>query len=142
MCQISTLLYEYPKKHDLSVEWIADTIGVNSSTLHRYLNPHDPRQFPLSLLIPFCKACNEDYSAINLLEERIGRIAHTAPSPEKKITTKDIVKTIKTLSESITKMSGVIEDGIIDEDEKALLKNDFFWLSNKISILQAKLHTE
>ena len=82
MCGITTLLHHYPKRHGLSISWIADTIGVPESTLQRYLSLNEKitRPFPLRLLIPFMRACNNDFSALDVLESRIGRVAHEASS--------------------------------------------------------------
>jgi len=128
MCQINTLLHEYPKKHGLSIEWIADTIGVPCGSLQRYLNPCDPLPFPLKLLLPFMRACNHDYSVLDLMESRIGRTAdQVSEEGGKKITVKEVAQFASKAGVSISTLAEAIEDQHIDEKEnkvctRALLK--------------------
>ncbi len=118
MCQINTLLHEYPKKHGLSIEWIADTIGVPCGTLQRYLNPFDPLPFPLKLMLPFMRACNNDYSALDLLESRIGRTAYNVTGQGLEINCTSVGTLAKEAGEAISTLAGAIEDKKIDHEEK------------------------
>ena len=126
MCQIDTLLHEYPKKHGLSIEWIADSIGIPVGTLSRYLNPNDARPFPLRLMIPFMRACNNDYSALDLLESRIGRTAYVTGDDGKKMDSDLVASLADGAGKVVSKLVTAMADGVIDEEEnesctKALL---------------------
>jgi len=139
MCQITTALHGYPKKHGLSIEWIADNIGVTASTLERYLNPNDKLPFPIKLIIPFMRSCNNDYSALDLLESRLGRVAFKLPQTDQKLATKDVVEMIRQFSDSIRLMADIIEDNKIDKQEDVQLGKHLIKLNQQINEMQARL---
>lgn len=120
MCEITIVLHHYPKKHGLSIEWIADTIGVPKSTLQRYLsiNTDLSLPFPLRLLIPFMRACNNDFSALDVLESRIGRAAYNTGGTGVEINCQAVASFAKEAGDAISAMAESIADGIITEDEK------------------------
>jgi len=142
MCQITTSLHEYPKKHGLSIEWIADTIGVSVSTLQRYLNPNDPLPFPLKLFIPFIRACNKDYTALDLLESRLSRTAIEIIPERKneKINLKSISKLASASGTALSTMADALEDGIIDDQERKDLTDVLINLSQQVNTILGKLN--
>jgi len=128
-----------PKKHGLSVEWIADHIGCNPTSLHRQLNPHDHYPFPLKKLIPFMKACSDDLSVLDLIESRLGRVAFKLPQTDQKLVTKDVVEMIRQFSDSIRLMADIIEDNKIDKQEDVQLGKHLIKLNQQINEMQARL---
>ena len=118
MCEILNTLHGMPKKHGLSIEWIADQMGVNPSTLQRQLNPDDPFPFPLKKTIPFMRACNNDFSPLDLIESRIGRAAYTISSQGMPIDCNSVAKLAKEAGEAISTMADAISDNRIDDDER------------------------
>ena len=120
MCQITTALHHYPKKHGLSIEWIADTIGIPKSTLQRYLSQNDEvaLPFPMRLLIPFMKACNNDFSALDLLESRLGRTAYKTNATGIDIDCAAVASLAKEAGEAISAIADAIADKKITDDER------------------------
>lgn len=139
MCQITTYLHEYPKKHGLSIEWIADTIGVSVSTLQRYLNPNDTLPFPLKLVIPFIRACNNDFSALDLLESRLGRTAIEIPKQNENIDLKSISKLATASGTALSTMADTLEDGKIDNEERKALTKVMIELGQRVNTILSKL---
>ena len=140
MCEILTLLHEMPKKHGLSIEWLADHMGVNPSTLQRWLNPHDTLPFPLKKLIPFMKACNNDYSALDVLESRLGRTAVDLHIGNIKVNLQTIASLTKEAGEAITALAESIADGEIDEDERRVCIKELLDLQRIVTALLTKLN--
>ena len=140
MCQITTYLHEYPKKHGLSIECIADTIGVSVSTLQRYLNPNDTLPFPLRLVIPFIRACNNDFTALDLLESRLGRTAIEIPRQNEAIDLKSISKLATASGAALSTMADALEDGKIDNQERKDLTDVLIKLSQRVNIILGKLN--
>lgn len=142
MCEITTALHHYPKKHGLSIEWIADTIGVPKSTLQRYLSTNDDVSlpFPLRLLIPFMRACNNDFSALDILESRIGRAAYITGGTGIKMDCSAVASFAKEAGEAISAMAGAIEDGIITEDEKRICTKELLDLQRITGAFLLKLN--
>lgn len=120
MCEITTLLHHYPKKHGLSIEWLADTIGVPRSTLQRYLSLNEELAlpFPLRLMIPFMRACNNDFSALDVLESRLGRHAYSTGAVGIKIDCKAVATLAMEAGKAISTMAEAIADDKISEDER------------------------
>lgn len=139
MCEITTILHGMPKKHGLSIEWIADHIGVNASTLQRWLNPNDPLPFPAKKMIVFMKACNKDYSALDHIESRVSRVAIDMAGSSKSVTIK---KTASRIAEQQGKALSILiealEDNKLDSEEKKALRKEYFSLATLIhTALQA-----
>lgn len=140
MCQIHTLLHEYPKKHNLSIEWIADTIGVPVDTLYRYLNPNDPLPFPLKLMIPFMKTCNDDFSALDLLESRIGRTAYVSSSEKGALGNKEAAKIAEGAGRAVGVIVTALADGFIDEAENETCTKHLLKLQKSVSDALVRLN--
>ena len=142
MCEITTLLHHYPKKHGLSIEWIADTIGVPTSTLQRYLslNVDLALPFPMRLLIPFMRACNNDFSALDVLESRLGRTAYVTSSCGIKIDCAAVAKLAKEAGDAISTMAEAISDDIITDDEQRKCTKELFDLQRIAGALLLKLN--
>jgi|SRR6056297_1278617 DNA-binding IclR family transcriptional regulator len=142
MCEITTVLHHYPKKHGLSIEWIADTIGVPKSTLQRYLslNTETALPFPLRLLIPFMRACNNDFSALDVLESRIGRTAYTIGGVGIEIDCAAVASLAKEAGEAISAMAATIADDKITEDERRTCIKELLDLQKITSSLLLQLN--
>ena len=132
MCEISNRLYDMPKKHGLSVDWIADQIGCNPSSLYRQLNPHDHHPFPLKKLIPFMNACNRDYSLLDLIESRVGRVAIDMPGKKETVNMKTASKIAEQQGKALATLIDALADNKLDEDEKRALRHEYFKLAQLI----------
>lgn len=120
MCGVAEIIYKYPKKHKLSIAEIGDNMGVKESTLERQLNPNDSYGFPITQLIPLIRACKNDYTILDHIERRVGRIAirmkdTTGNEP---LTMKCLGRLAKEAGEAISAVAGAFIDGTIT-DEKA-----------------------
>jgi hypothetical protein len=142
MCEITTLLHHYPKKHGISIEWIADTIGVPKSTLQRYLslNIDIALPFPLRLLIPFMRACNNDFSVLDVIESRIGRAAYVTGKTGIEINCSAVATLAKEAGEAISVMADAISDKTITEDEKRICTKELLALQRISSALLIQLN--
>ena len=138
MCEILTMLHELPKKHGLSIEWIADHVGANPSTLQRQLNPNDHLPFPLKKLIPLMTACNNDYSPLDLMESRVGRVAIDTAGKIEPITMKTAAKIAEQQGAALSTLITALDDNKLSEDEKRELRTAYCELAQLIhTALQA-----
>tara|TARA_B100000614_G_C14472111_1_gene462952 strand:- start:98 stop:529 length:432 start_codon:yes stop_codon:yes gene_type:complete len=139
MCEILNTLHEMPKKHGLSIEWIADHMGINPSTLQRQLNPHDSFPFPLKKLIPFMNACNSDFTPLDLIESRLGRTAYTTGNAGLKADYKAVAKLAKESGEAISTLATAIADENLDDDEKKTCTKELLDLQRVVNMLLVQL---
>ena len=138
MCEILTLLHELPKKHGLSIEWIADHIGVNPYTLQRQLNKNEDFPFSLKTLIPLMTACNNDYSLLDLIESRLGRVAVSAYGTKEPVTMETAAKIAEQQGKALSCLITALADNKLDEDEKRDLRDKYCALAQLIhTALQA-----
>jgi len=142
MCQITTLLHHYPKRHEVSIDWIADTIGVPQSTLQRYLSLNEKLAlpFPLRLLIPFMRACNNDFSVLDVLESRLGRTAYTTGGTGIKVDCSAVASLAKEAGDAISCMAAAIVDDKITEDERRNCVKELLDLQKITSALLLQLN--
>ena len=85
------------------------------------------------------KACDDDYSVLDLIESRLGRVAFKLPKTTEKLSTKNVVSMIRQFSHSIRLLADIIEDNKIDKDEDAQLGKHLIQLNQQINEMQAKL---
>lgn len=140
MCEILNTLHEMPKKHGLSIEWIADQMGVNTSTLQRQLNPNDSFPFPLRKLIPFMRACNNDFSPLDLLESRLGRTAYNTSAKCIKLDCNALAGLAKEAGDAISTLAESISDQTINPDEKEKCTKELLDLQKVVSMLLVSLN--
>jgi len=77
--EIKKLLYKTIHRAKLSVDELADLLGVSSSTLYRCGNPNDESaRFPLERVIPLMEA-TKDYSILHHLARRTGHVVFKIP---------------------------------------------------------------
>lgn len=141
MYEITTVLHHYPKKHGLSIEWIADTVGVPKSTLQRYLslNIDTALPFPLRLLIPFMRACNNDFSALDVVESRVGRTAYMTGGVDIEIDSAAVASFAKEAGEAIRSIAETAEDKNA-EDKKRKCTEDLLCLQRITSAILSQLN--
>lgn len=144
MCEINTLLHHYPKKHGLSIEWIADTIGVPKSTLQRYLSLNEgiALPFPLRLLIPFMRACNNDFSVLDVIESRIGRAAYVTGAEGIELDSDAIASFAKEAGEALSAMAESVADRVITDDERRRCTKEILDLQRVSSGILLKLNEQ
>lgn len=148
MCQITNILHGYPKKHGLSIDWISSELWnqglvekpIPFSTLQAYLSPNHKTPFPAYLLVPFCRVCNNDFSALDMLEVSAGRTAFDIPKDESiEVNHKSLTRLINTSNTALTKLSACLEDGVVDEEESEELIPALFEHLKRVSIVLSKL---
>ena len=134
--RLTGALHGYPKKHGLTIEWIANelwnrfNIKLAHSTLERYLNPNDDPKLPADLIGPICRICNNDFSALEFI----------TISPEKKdVSIRLVASLIKKIGEASTEMSKSLEDGNIDNDERPRCITELLEAKDVINDLLARL---
>ena len=142
MCQILEILNGYPKKHGKTIPELADMLGYdNHSTLERHLNHNDhSRPFPLSKLIPLIKACNNDMTALDLIEKRLGRVAIQIKGNGEDITIKSLARLAVESGDVISKLGLALEDGILTEEEKRACSMVMLKLAQTIHTILEKLN--
>ena len=142
MCQLTEILNGYPKKHGITIEELAEKMGYEcSSTLARHLNPNDEkRPFPAAKLLLICKTCNNDFTALDHLNERAGRIAFPIPKIDEDVDLKSLSNFAKTSSKALSKMAECLEDGRIDSQERKDLVETFIEHAQRVNIILAKLN--
>lgn len=152
MCKIPTPrsieaeLHKYPKRHGLSIDWIAIElwneygIKVADKTLARYLNPNDELSFPLEIMIPFCLLCNQDCTAIDHLNESAGRVAVEIPQRDEDVDLKSLAKLAETSGAAMSSMAESLADGIIDNQERKDLTKSMVALAQRVNIIIGKLN--
>lgn len=113
--QLTKAVHAYPKKHGLTIEWIANElwnrfeIDIAHSTLERQLNPNDTPKLPGDLIGYICQICNNDFSAIDLI---------TIEPASKKVKNRTVARFMKEVGEASATLSEALEDGRIDREEK------------------------
>ncbi len=143
MCKIPTslrhvtkVLHGYPKKHEITLEWITielwNRFGIKlaESTLERYFLPNDDLKLPADLVGPICEICNNDYSVLDIIKTNSEKI---------EINCKSIVKLTKEATEAICTLSGSIEDGKLNHNEKQDCIKELLDLKQFVSKLLAQL---
>lgn len=113
--QLTKALHAYPKKHEITIEWIANElwnrfeIKLAHSTLERYLNPDDESKLPADLVGPVCQVCNNDFSALEFIT--------TKPS-DNEVRNSTTARLLKEVGEAAAKLSKSLEDGRVDRNER------------------------
>ncbi len=117
MCDLLNILAGYPKKHKISIEAIADAMGVNHNSLENQLNPNHHYNFPVQSLIPFIRTCNNDFTILDHIETRLGRTAIALPAAHaEKIDAHSIAKFAKEAGEALSALSSSVLEGKICRD--------------------------
>lgn len=117
MCDIAEILGTYPKKHKKTIAEIADQLGMPAQTLQRQLNPCDPYTMPATSLIPFIRACNNDFTVLDHIENRLGRVAISIPSKTTELDYTSIAPLAKASGGAISEFAKAIEDKKITKEE-------------------------
>lgn len=114
--QLTKALHGYPKKHGLTIEWVANElwnqfdIDIAHSTLERYLNPNDDPKLPADLVGPICRICNNDFSALDHIttKPKVGEVEN-----------EHVAIAMKEVGEATAKLSqSLMNDGRIDHIER------------------------
>jgi len=105
-------------KRPVAVKTLADELGVGYQSLAYYLSARN--NIPAFLLPDICKALN-DYAPLNVLEERVGRVAYHIPIHSGNDIAKNdlmaIQHLIKEVGQALEGLSSTLEDGRVEEHE-------------------------
>jgi hypothetical protein len=114
------ILNGYPKKHGRSIESLAEEIGYeNWKTLQRHINPSDhARPFPLSKLIPLIRACNNDFTVLDHIENSLGRVAIQIKGGNEEISMETVGKLAKEAGEAIAAIAGTLDGSATTQAKK------------------------
>lgn len=139
MCDIKHLIDTAHERAGITKAEASDRMGINYSTYKRKTNEHGDRDISVPELVSFIRAHDMDFTLIDHIEERLGRVAFSIPKTDDKLTTKDISGMIKQFSRSIEKMVDIIEDNKVDAKEDRALGVLLIQLNQGINTMQSKL---
>lgn len=141
MSDVAEIINEYPKKHKLSVAEIGDYMGVKGKTLERQLNPNDPYGFPITQLIPFIRACHNDFTVLDHIERRLGRIAIRMKDTagNEPVTMQCLSILAKEAGEAISAVAGALIDGTITDEEAEKCSEELCELAQQCHAMIIKL---
>ncbi len=129
MCEITNLVHGYPKKHEISIEWISSELWnrfklkIPTSTLQAYLSTNNKTPFPAFLIAPFCEVCDRDFSVLDLIEAKAGRMAADVSCEDAAINLQNISKLTKEAGEAISVLgASVASKQSLDEKKQSCLK--------------------
>ncbi len=86
------------------------------------------------------RACNNDYSALDLLESRIGRTAYDVSGQGLEINCMTVGNLAKEAGEAISTLAGAIEDQKIDHEEKKRCTRELLDLQTIVNRLLGQLN--
>ena len=105
-------------KRPIAVKALADELGVGYQSLAYYLSARN--NIPAFILPDICKALN-NYAPLNVLEERVGRVAYHIPFQSGDSLAKDdlraIQKLIKEVAQALEALSDTLKDDRVKEYE-------------------------
>jgi hypothetical protein len=99
-------------KRPIAVKTLADELGVGYQSLAYYLSARN--NIPAFILPDICKALG-DFSALNVLEERAGRVAYRVPSFSGDSIAKDDLKAVQKLVKEVAEALEALSDTLKDE---------------------------
>lgn len=135
MCEISRIIDKYFDGDDCKKKEVCERMGGVYPTFCRKTNPHDDLTFNIRELIPY--TLNTDFSLIDHIESRLGRVAFQIPKKGEEVTTERVADMIEHLTTCIAEMAKMIADGIIDPEEKKRLTTLSIRLAQQTTSFQA-----
>lgn len=139
MCELSRIIDKYFDGDENRKKEVAERIGMTYSTFARKTNPNDEdRQLNIRELIPYI--LNTDFSLLDHIEARVGRIAFEVPRENEGVTHKSLTRLIDASNNALSKMSECLEDGVVDEYETKELNPALIALAQRVNIIMAKLN--
>ena len=113
--QISKVLAGYREKHDL--QKLSQSMDIPYPSLARILNENDPYDLGVRKVISFIQAANNDFSLLDHIEVRLGRVAVPINAMENLCNVNGVCKLIKDSSEAMDELSNALSDGQISPNE-------------------------
>jgi hypothetical protein len=105
-------------KRPIAVKTLADELGVGYQSLAYYLSARN--NIPAFILPDICKALG-DVGALNVLEERAGRVSYRVPSFSGDSIAKDdlkaVQKLVKEVAEALEALSDTLKDDFVEVSE-------------------------
>jgi len=105
-------------KRPIAVKTLADELGVGYQSLAYYLSARN--NIPAFILPDICKTLG-DFGALNVLEERAGRVAYRVPSFSGDSIPKDdlkaVHKLVKEVAEALEVLSDTLKDDFVEASE-------------------------
>jgi hypothetical protein len=105
-------------KRPIAVKTLAGQLGIGYQSLAYYLSARN--NIPAFILPDICKALN-NYTALNALEETVGRVAYHIPKQPGESIAKDdlraVQKFIKEVSEALEALSDTLKDDRVEKHE-------------------------
>lgn len=139
MCDIKHLIDTAHERAGITKLEAADRMGINYSTYKRKTNEHGDRDITVPELVSFIRAHDMDFTVLDRIEERLGRVAFCLPKAKDTVGIKDITEAIKQLLAASQRMVDIVEDNKIDADEAQDLGAITIQLNQMICELQGKL---
>lgn len=105
-------------KRPMAVKTLADELGVGYQSLAYYLSARN--NIPAFILPDICKALN-NYAPLDVLEERVGRVAYHVPLQSGESIAKDdlraVQRLVKEVAEALDALSDILADDWVEERE-------------------------
>ena len=138
MCEIDRIIDRYFDGDDCKKKSVAEKSGIVYSTFARKTNPNDQLKLTIYDLIPY--TLNTDFTLLDHIESRLGRVAFTIPNKDEDISLQSISKLATVSGAALSTMAESLEDGTITNKERIALNNALLALSQRVNIIMGKLN--
>ena len=116
MCEIDRIIDRYFEDDDTRKKTVCAKMGMPYGTFCRKTNPNDDLTFNIREMIPLTLHTN--FNLLDHIESVVGRVAFTTPKEGEELEVEHVVKMIRQCTKTINKLTKIIADGVIDEDEQ------------------------
>jgi len=113
--EIARILAGYKDRNDLNQ--LAEKMGLPYSSLARILNENDAYDLGIKKLIPFILATENDFTLLDHIEARLGRVAMSVGTSGQACDFERLSKLAKETGHAMTAISEALTDGIITKKE-------------------------
>ena len=113
--EIAHILAGYKDRYDLNE--LAEKMELPYSSLARILNENDAYDLGVKKLIPFMLATNNDFTLLDHIEARLGRVAMSIGTSGQPCDFERLSQLAKETGEAMTVISQALADGVITKKE-------------------------
>ncbi len=96
---------------------LAEKMGLPYASLARILNENDASDLGVKKLIPFILAAENDFTLLDHIEARLGRVAMSVGTSGQACDFEQLSQLAKETGEAMTAISEALTDGIITKEE-------------------------
>jgi len=113
--EMARILSEYKDRNDIAA--MADKMKMPYSSLARILNEHDAYDLGIKKLVPFIEAAAFDFTLLDHIEARLGRVAVRVNTGELACDYQGLARLAKETGHVIQVVSEALDDGYITRKE-------------------------